>query len=120
VFGAHRLEVATSWQDDRVVVEVAGDLDATHAHRLYDAVVELDLHGGQQLDLHLGAVTCLDSVGASVLAASHRFAVERGCQFTISVPSLQSRAVLELVGLGHLLSSPDDSLEALPGMLPMT
>jgi anti-anti-sigma factor len=115
------LELATSWwPDGRVVVEVAGDLDATHAHRLYDDVVELDPHVGQHLELHLGAVTFLDTVGASVLAASRQFAVERGCQFSITVPSLQSRAVLELVGLGHLLSPHDDSLGALPGMLPMT
>jgi anti-anti-sigma factor len=121
VSGSQLLELATRWgQDGRVVVEVAGDLDATHAHRLYDAVVLLDLHPGQFLDLHLGAVTFLDTVGASVVAASRQRAVERGGQFRLSFPSLQCRAVLELVGLGHLLSSPDDSLEALPGMLPMS
>ena len=119
--GSQPLELGTCWwEDGRVVVEVAGDLDATHAHRLYDAVVELDLHVGQHLDLHLGAVTFLDTVGASVLAASRQFAVERGCEFSIVVPSLQSRAVLELVGLGHLMSSLDEPLETLPGMLPMT
>jgi anti-sigma B factor antagonist len=121
VSGSQLLELAAQWrQDGRVMVEAAGDLDATHAHRLYDAVVGLDLHVGQHLDLHLEGVTFLDTVGASVLAATRQHAVDRGCVFSISAPSLQCRAVLELVGLGRLLPSLDDSLEALPGMLPLT
>ena len=119
--GSQLLELATRWGwDDCVVVTVAGDLDATEAHQLYDIVERLDLHVGQHLDLQLEDVTFLDTVGASVLAACHQVAVDRGCAFTLSAPSLQCRAVLELVGLGHLLPSFDDSPGALPGMLPLT
>ena len=118
--GSQLLELATQGaQDGRVTVKVAGDLDATYAHRLYDAVERLDLRVGEHLDLRLEDVTFLDTVGASVLAASRQLAVDRGCAFSISAPSLQCRAVLELVGLGRLLPSLDDSLEALPGMLPL-
>ncbi len=120
MFGSQLLELSTQWaQDGRVAVKVAGDLDATDAHLLYNAVEQLELHVGQHLDLDLEDVTFLDTVGASVLAACRQNAVDRGCGFSISAPSLQCRAVLELVGLGRLLPSLDDSPEALPGMLPL-
>jgi anti-anti-sigma factor len=121
VSGSQLLRVATHWwPNGRVVVEVAGDLDATAAHQLFDEVARLDLHAGQRLDVHLEDVTFLDSVGASVLLASAEVVAGRGCAFTISSPSLQCRAVLELVGLSRLLPSRDEPTEALPGMLPMT
>jgi anti-anti-sigma factor len=121
VSGSQLLRLATHWwPNGRVVVEVAGDLDATHAHRVFDEVARLDLHAGQRLDLHLKDVTFLDSVGASVLVASEEFAVDRDCTFSISAASLQCRAVLELVGLSRMLPSVDEPTEALPGLLPMT
>lgn len=119
--GTQLLGVATHWwPNDQVVVEVAGDFDATHAHRVFDEVARLDLHAGQRLDLHLEKVTFLDSVGASVLLACEELAVDRGCAFQLSAPSLQCRAVLEIVGLGRLLPTVDEPVEALPGLLPMT
>jgi anti-anti-sigma factor len=121
VSGSQLLRLAThGWPNGRVVVEVAGDFDATDAHRVFDEVARLDLHPGQTLDLHLKDVTFLDSVGASVLLASEELAVNHGCRFTITAPSLQCRAVLELVGLSWLLPPTDEPLEALPGLLPMT
>jgi anti-anti-sigma factor len=121
VSGTELLGLATHWwPNGRVVVEVAGDFDATAAHRVFDEVARLDLHPGQTLELRLKDVTFLDSVGASVLMASEELAVNRGCTFSISAPSLQCRAVLELVGLSRLLPTVDEPVEALPGLLPMT
>ena len=112
--------VTHRWPDGRVVVEVAGDFDASHAHQVFDEVARLDLHPDQRLDLNLENVTFLDSVGASVLIASDELTTRRGCVFRISTPSLQCRAVLELVGLTRLLSTLDDPLEGQPGTLPTT
>jgi anti-anti-sigma factor len=120
VSGTQLLTLATHWwPNGLVVVDVGGDLDATHAHRLFGEITRLDLHPGQHLDLHLAEVTFLDSVGASVLLAGEALAVGRGCSFSISAPSLQCRAVLELVGLSRLLPSFHD-VDAMPGMLPTT
>lgn len=107
------------WPNGRVVVAVGGDVDAMHAHQLFDEVARLDLHPGQHLDLQLEDVTFLDSVGASVLLASEALAAGRGCAFSISAPSLQCGAVLELVGLSRLMP-PVHDVEAMPGMLPTT
>ena len=119
--GSQLLGLSTHWwPNGRVVVEITGDFDATHAHQVFDEVTRLDLHAGQRLDVHLEDVTFLDSVGASVLLACEELAVGRGCAFQLSAPSLQCRAVLELVGLSRLLPALDGPAEVLPGMLPMT
>jgi anti-sigma B factor antagonist len=121
VTGSQLLKLATHWwPDGRVVVEVEGDFDASDGYRVFAEVAQLDLHPGQALELDLKDVTFLDSVGASVLVASEELAGSRGCTFRISAPSLQCRAVLELVGLSRLLPAPDEPVDALPGLLPMT
>jgi anti-anti-sigma factor len=121
VSGSQLLGLATHrWPDGQVVVEVTGDFDASHAHQVFDEVARLDLHPDQRLELHLENVTFLDSVGASVLTASEELTTRRGCVFRISSPSLQCRAVLELVGLTRLLPILDDPFEGQPGTLPST
>ena len=86
MFGPQLLGLATHrWPDGQVVVEVAGDFDASHAHQVFDEVARLDLHPDQRLDLHLENVTFLDSVGASVLIASEELT-------TVEAASFASRA----------------------------
>jgi anti-sigma B factor antagonist len=121
VSGSELLGLVTHWwPDGQVVVEVGGELDANHAHQVFDAVARLDLHPGQRLDLQLENVTFLDSVGASVLVASEELTTRRGCAFRVSSTSLQCQAVLELVGLNRLLPTLDDPLEGQPGVLLVT
>jgi anti-anti-sigma factor len=97
------------------VVSVAGDLDASRAHELFAAVERLDLHAGQCLDVQLAEVTFVDTVGASILLAIESLAHERGCRYRISSASLQTRAVLELMGLDQLLrATPADGLPDAP------
>jgi anti-anti-sigma factor len=121
VSGSQLLGLATHWwPNGQVVVEVGGELDAAHAHQVFDEIARLDLHPGQRLDLQLENVTFLDSVGASVLVASEELTTRRGCAFHVSSTSLQCRAVLELVGLTRLLPTLDDPPEAHSGMLLIT
>jgi anti-anti-sigma factor len=108
------LGIATyCWPNGRHVLRLVGDLDTANAHRLFDAVVDLDLRPGQSVTMNLEDVTFLDSVGASVLLACQTVVDEHACAFTITSSSLQARAVLELMGLDRLLHD-DDRLETLP------
>jgi anti-anti-sigma factor len=105
---ARLLGIATyCWPNGRIVLRLVGDLDATNAHRLFDVVVDLDLKPGQRVALNLEDVTSLDSVGASVLVACQRVARDHACSFSVTSPSTQVGAVLQMVGLDHLVEKRD-------------
>jgi anti-anti-sigma factor len=91
------------WPNGRIVLRLVGDLDATNAHRLFGFVVDLDLKPGHRIALNLEEVTSLDSVGASVLVACQRVARDHACSLSVTSPSTQASAVLQMVGLAHLI-----------------
>jgi anti-anti-sigma factor len=97
------------WPNGRIVLRVVGDLDAINAHRLFDVVVDLDLKPGQRVALNLEGVTSLDSVGASVLVACQRVARDHACSLSVTSPSTQAGAVLQMVGLDHLVEQRDQT-----------
>lgn len=97
------------WPNGRIALRLAGDLDAISAHRLFDVVVDLDLKAGQRVVLNLEDVTSLDSVGASVLVACQRVARDHACSLSVTSPSTQASAVLQMVGLDHLVDKRDQT-----------
>jgi anti-anti-sigma factor len=104
------LRIATYCRPNgRIVLRLAGDLDATNAHRLFDVVVDLDLKPGQRVAMNLEEVTSLDSVGASVLVACQRVARDHGCGLSVTSPSNQATAVLRMMGLDHLIETRDQT-----------
>jgi anti-anti-sigma factor len=101
---------AYTWPNGRVVIRLVGSLDGSSASRLVDEAGRLDVRAGHHLVLHLEDVTFVDSLGISAVLATEAMARDRGCEFQISSPSLQARAILEIAGLDRLLPRIEDDL----------
>lgn len=66
------LEIEVQQTEGRTLVMVAGDLDASTASHLYDALSDLELAEARQVVIDLAKVTFMDSTGLSVLVTEHK------------------------------------------------
>jgi anti-anti-sigma factor len=99
--------VSVCWPDGRAVLRLVGDVDSSTAHRVFAAVVDLDLRTGADVAIDVAGVKSVDCVGASVLVACETVAREHACTFGVISPSPQARSGLTSMGLNRLLPVPD-------------
>ena len=113
--GAGELSLDTSRDGGRVVLAVAGELDAYTAPRLEEALRPILDEGGSTLAIDLLGVSFIDSTAVGVLIAAHRRATEQGGSVVLVVGPGQEqlRKVLEITRL-HEVIPVVDSLDA-PG-----
>ncbi|MDT9682374.1 STAS domain-containing protein [Streptomyces sp. TRM76323] len=95
----------TGSHEDRPVVAVIGELDATQVPHLY-ATLLAALESSSGLDLDLSAVSACDRAGLHLLLAVHRHAVADGKPFALISSSRAVRLVAWLAHAGHLLGAP--------------
>ena len=101
-------------QDDRLVLRVAGRLDAENAGELARAVEEEIRRGRHALVLDLDEVGFLSSAGIRVLFEIHRAAQAVGGRCPIRTASEPVRKVLELTRLAPILMEKPDAAAAPP------
>ena len=104
-------EVETSTEGDRAIVMLAGECDLTTRVGLSSVLLDAVARASDVV-VDLAAVTFLDSSGIHELVAAHHAARERGGRLYVRNAVGVAATVLELTGVGRLLSRPavgDDS-----------
>jgi len=107
------LRVDVQERDDHVLVIAAGEIDASTAHLVADAVTRALREGHPRVLLDFASVTFIDSTGLGVLVKSHRAAAAAGSVFAVVHPTPQTRKLIRVLGLDQLLAVYDNREQAL-------
>jgi anti-sigma B factor antagonist len=87
---------------DRVVIRVAGELDAYTAPTLRQSLRDIiEDQGNLNIVVDLSVMTFIDSTGLGVLVGALRNVRQRGGDLVLSAPSASALKVLEITGLEH-------------------
>ena len=92
---------------DRVVIRVAGVLDAAGAVLLTDEAARLAVRDGDVVMVDADGLTYLNSAGVGALHTVEAFVTAQGGIVTIASPDQRTRSILELAGLGRLVGADD-------------
>jgi anti-sigma B factor antagonist len=95
------LEIEVSASEDRTVVALRGELDASSATRLYEEFAQLSRRGVRHIDLDVAKLECMDTSGLSVVVAEHKRARNDGGGLRILSPN---RRVIRLFQVSGLMS----------------
>jgi anti-sigma B factor antagonist len=93
------LEIEVERTASRTLVIIAGELDASTASYLYDALSELELADARHVVIDLAKVTFMDSTGLSVLVTEHKRLEHTNGKLTIFSPPSSIRRLFEITGL---------------------
>jgi anti-sigma B factor antagonist len=108
------LRVDVETREDHTVVTAAGEVDASTADQLGDALLGPLVNGAPRVLLDLEQVSFIDSTGLGVLVKVHREAQSRGAAFALVHPTAQTSRLLGVLGLDKLFTV-FDSLDAAQG-----
>jgi anti-anti-sigma factor len=97
------LEIDVQIADDRTLVTLSGDLDASTATLLYDQLSDLEIQDVQHVVLDLAQVSFMDSTGLSVIVTEHKRLLHAGGGLTIFAPPSSVRRLFEITGLDAVL-----------------
>jgi anti-sigma B factor antagonist len=98
------LLIQTTRVGDECGLVLAGEIDLSNVSRVnraFESVLAARPHP-RLLQVDLGAVTFMDTVGVGAIVRARLRAVERGCEFTLSSVSSEVAAVLRIMGLSGL------------------
>ena len=95
------LEIVVSQSEDRTVVALTGELDATTAPKLYTEFAALSRSGHHKVELDLAHLEFMDSSGLAVVVAEHKRAQANGGGLVILSPV---RRVIRLFQVSGLMS----------------
>jgi anti-sigma B factor antagonist len=90
------------------VAEISGEIDIASASWLRETLLSAVRRHGPALCVDLHKVTFLDCSGVNVLLATARRARLEGGRMRVIRPSAQSRRVITLLSLQHVLIGDDD------------
>lgn len=97
------LEIEVQRTENRTLVIIAGELDASTASYLYDALSDLELADARHVVIDLAKVTFMDSTGLSVLVTEHKRLEHDNGKLTIFSPPSSIRRLFEITGLTKTL-----------------
>jgi anti-anti-sigma factor len=89
--------------DDRTLVTLSGELDASTATLLYDQLSDLEIEDVEHVVLDLAQVSFMDSTGLSVIVTEHKRLQHSGGSLTIFAPPSSVRRLFEITGLDVIL-----------------
>ncbi len=89
--------------DDRLVVQLEGDLDVVSAGPVGDQLCGLVDGGEEIIDVDCRAVTFIESRGLAMMARVQRLANESGCRLTWRALPLHALRTIHLSGLDEYL-----------------
>src|SRR4051812_11996340 len=102
-----RFEVGTSVESARATVALAGECDLTVRDELTSALLAA-VERAPVVMVDLSALTFLDSSGVHCLVTAHHVALERGRRLYVTNAAGVVATVLDITGIGELLSPPVD------------
>jgi anti-sigma B factor antagonist len=97
------LEIEVQNSEERTLVTVSGELDASTAAGLYDTLAELEVTDAHNVVLDLAQVTFMDSTGLAVIVTEHKRLAHSDGKLTIFSPPSSVRRLFEITGLTTLL-----------------
>lgn len=97
------LEIDVQVADERTLVTLSGELDASTATLLYDQLSDLEVEDVQHVVLDLAKVTFMDSTGLSVIVTEHKRMQHSGGSLTIFAPPSSVRRLFGITGLDSVL-----------------
>jgi anti-anti-sigma factor len=97
------LEIDVQIADDRTLVTLSGELDASTATLLYDQLSDLEVKDVQHVVLDLAQVSFMDSTGLSVIVTEHKRLRHSGGGLTVFAPPSSVRRLFEITGLNTVL-----------------
>jgi anti-anti-sigma factor len=89
--------------DDRLVVQLEGDLDVVSAGPVGDQLCNLVDEGERIIEVDCGLVTFIESRGLAMMARVQRLANESGCRLTWRSLPLDALRTIHLSGLDEYL-----------------
>jgi anti-anti-sigma factor len=104
--------VAVEWEatGPRTVVRISGDLDSVTEEQLEAYVAGRSLAGCGLLEVDLGGVPSIGSVGLSVLLDVRRWTLQRGVELRIRSAQPSVWRVFELTGLDEVFDAATDEV----------
>jgi anti-sigma B factor antagonist len=107
------LRIDVRHEQDRVVVELHGELDLLGAPLLQSEAESVEVDATKMVVLDLQDLQFIDSAGLRVILAAHDRAQKRGQEFALTRGSQQVQRLLAIAGVdGHLriIASADEIL----------
>jgi len=97
------LEIEVQNSDQRTLVTLSGELDASTASSLYDTLSELEVADAHNVVIDLAKVTFMDSTGLAVIVTEHKRLRHAKGTLTVFSPPSSVRRLFEITGLTKVL-----------------
>jgi anti-sigma B factor antagonist len=101
--GRDPLDIEVQTSEQRTLVTLSGELDASTASSLYDKLSELEVQDAHNVVLDLAKVTFMDSTGLAVIVTEHKRLRHSDGTLTIFSPPSSVRRLFEITGLTTVL-----------------
>jgi anti-sigma B factor antagonist len=101
--GRDPLEIEVQSTEQRTLVTLSGELDASTASALYDKLSDLEVQDTHNVVLDLAKVTFMDSTGLAVIVTEHKRLQHSEGALTIFSPPSSVRRLFEITGLTTVL-----------------
>lgn len=101
------LHLNVTWQEDRVIVAVTGEVDLATIPRLSAVLDEVTAHSPRSVEINLSETSFLACVGLSALTAAHHQLTEKGAALIVNGAVGVVRRAFAAGGLHGLLTHHD-------------
>jgi anti-anti-sigma factor len=101
--GRDPLEIEVESSEERTLVTLSGELDASTASFLYDKLSDLEVQDTHHVVLDLAKVTFMDSTALAVIVTEHKRLRHSDGTLTIFSPPSSVRRLFEITGLTTVL-----------------
>jgi len=105
--------IAVRHGQDRLILELQGELDMARARQLDEALAGADLRGSGAVVLDLRGVRFLDSTGLKAIFRARKVVRESGRRFAVTEGSAQVQRLLGVTRLDdhlHTIDTPESAL----------
>lgn len=108
------MEISTYDHENNIVVlEVKGEVDAFTAQILDTHLLDLLEHGKVRIVIDVSEMKFISSAGIRAILYAHKEAVQLGGEVRLAGPTDQTRRIFEIAGFFELLNVTDDLQESI-------
>ena len=108
------VEISKQVLDDNIIVlEILGEVDAYAAKELNSTMVKLLEQGHQRIVLVVSNMIFISSAGVRTILFVHKEAVQLGGEIRVVGPSDQVRRIFEITGLPEVIQITDELQESI-------
>jgi anti-anti-sigma factor len=93
------LEIDVQTTDERTLIALSGELDASTSTYLYAKLADLEVENALNVVLDMAKLSFMDSSGLGVIITEHTRLKRSGGKLTVYSPSSSVRRLFEITGL---------------------